>query len=64
MFVSYLFKYLIGILSSSCKKGKLSGKSVGCDMYTISLQLRFCTEQEEKLYYVDDSSQVRAVSYA
>ena len=57
-FVSYLFTNLIGILTSSCKKGKLSGKSVGCDMYTISLQLRFCTEQVEELYYVDDSSQV------
>ena len=53
-----LLKHLIGISNKSCKKGKLPGKSVDCDMYYISIQPRFCTEQVEKLYQVDHSSQV------
>ena len=53
-----LLKHLIGISNKSCKKGKLPGKSVDCDMYNISIQPRFCKEQVEKLYQVDHSSQV------
>ena len=59
-----LLKHLIGISNLSCKKGKLPGKSVDCDLYNISIQPRFYTEQLEKLCQVDNSSQVSAVSYA
>ena len=47
--ITKLLEHLIDILSSSCKKGKLSGKSGDCDMDTISLQPRFWKEQLGKV---------------